>query len=32
LVAQLEALTDVGSHRLRHIDHAPPNHQWESAA
>lgn len=32
VVAQLEAALDVGSHRLRHIDHAPPDRQWEAAA
>jgi DNA-binding transcriptional regulator YiaG len=31
LVAHLEAW-DVGSHRLRHVDHAPPDRQWEAAA
>jgi len=32
LVAKLDAAWDVGSHRLRHIDHAPPDRQWEPAA
>jgi DNA-binding transcriptional regulator YiaG len=30
LVSKLEAW-DVGSHRLRHIDSAPPEHEWEAA-
>lgn len=32
LLKQLEAARDVGSHRLRHVDHAPPDRQWETAA
>ena len=30
LVKRLEAW-DIGSHRLRHVDAAPPDHEWESA-
>ena len=30
-VSALEAL-DVGSHRLQHLDNAPPDHQWAAAS
>ena len=32
LVAELEAAWDVGSHRLQHLDNAPPDQQWEQAS
>jgi transcriptional regulator with XRE-family HTH domain len=31
LVEELEAPWSVGSHRLRHIDQAPPDREWEEA-
>jgi len=32
LVDQLEAAFDVGTHRLKHLDQALPEHQWEQTS
>lgn len=32
LVDQLEAAWDIGAHRVKHNDQAPPDHEWEEAA
>ena len=31
LVDQLDAAWDIGTYRLKHIDHAHPEHEWEEA-
>ena len=32
LVDQLDQAWDIGTHRLKHLDQAPPEHQWEEAS
>jgi hypothetical protein len=32
LVDQLDAAWDVGTHRLKHVDQALPDHEWAEAS